>query len=171
MSTRRAVFQLLAIALTYFYPVLYQEAVHDSRYIYHLNILICNNTEYLHGCRHEIGHKMSVDMAMEGKSTKFSNAVSAFIYLEMKKDKPSDLAIFLILYPNMYQFGDWYQPMMEEYAAIYAWADGDISKIPELLRGFYSPDNYYKELYSCLVKRPGVNICDGSNISILEKQS
>lgn len=171
MSTKRVIVQLFVIALTYFYPVFYREAVQDSNYIYNLNILICNNTEYLRGCRHEIGHKMSVDMGLDGKSKEFSNAVSAFIYLEMKKDQPHDLATFLIIYPNMYQFGDWYQPMMEQYAAIYAWADGDISKIPELLRGFYSPDNYYKDLYSCLAKRFGMNICDGSNISILRKQS
>ena len=171
MSTKRAIIQMLLVALTYFYPVLYNETVHDSRYIYGLNILICDNTEYLRGCRHEIGHKMSVDMRMDGKSKEFSNAISAFIYLEMKKEKPSELATFLILYPNMYQFGDWYQPMMETYAAIYAWADGDVSKIPELLRGFYSPDKYYQNLYSCLTKGPGVNICDRSNISILPQKS
>lgn len=130
-----------------------------SSYSYRLNVLDCNNLEPLKGCRHEIGHKMDDDLGMPSLSTEFAIATQAHLIYEMSTlEVPDDTAILIRLYPD--------RDPREIYAAIYASVDGDITRLPVSLQGFYSKDESYLILYDCLAQ-PGVNIC-GRSISFLK---
>jgi hypothetical protein len=145
-----------------------------SSYSYDLNILDCNNTKYMGGCRHEIGHKMDDDLGSPSLSPEFGQAVQLYIMVGLGNGKsPDKLAVMLLTHPGVYQY-DRTHPVMvqrEIYATIYAWANGNISKIPPSLRRFYSTDKSYKELYSCLTQYNHFNICGYKNFSYLKGAS
>ena len=141
-----------------------------SSYSYDLNLLDCNNTKYMAGCRHEIGHKMDDDLDSPSLSPEFGHAVQLYIMVGLRGQSQDRLAAILLTYPGIFQY-DQSHPVMvqrEIYASIYAWADGDISRIPESLRGFYSTDESYLDLYSCLSRSNTFNICDFKNFSYVK---
>ena len=138
-----------------------------SSYSFNLGVLDCNNLDHLKGCRHEIGHKMDHDLGMPSESYEFGKALQNFMFFELNlKEEPSELGWLLFLYPGVYTHGDGSPPQRELYAAIYAWAEGDYSRIPDVFKPFYSPDPSYLELYDCLAD-PGINVC-GTSISNLK---
>lgn len=133
-----------------------------SSYSFLIGVLDCNNLNPLMGCRHEIGHRMDHDLGVPSESYEFGNALQIYMLAEFNKDAPSELAEFLIIYPGVFvHVNSPASTAKEVYAAIYAWSDGDLSKIPDTLRRFYSSDRSYLDLYECLAK-PGLNVCDRS---------
>lgn len=142
----------------------------NSTYYYLVDVLYCDNTQYMRGCRHEIGHKMDYDLGVPSESYEFGQALKGYMLSEFKKDDPSELSKILIEYPGVY----YYEPTQtsstqkELYAAIYSWADGNVSRIPKELRPFYSKDRSYLRLYSCLSKRDNFNVCDQTSFSYIE---
>ncbi len=141
-----------------------------SSYSLHFRTLDCNNTIYMRGCRHEIGHKMDQDLGMPSQSPEFGNAVQQFLLSDLHQPMPSTLAIALVTYEGVYSRSknNPGSPVIEIYAAIYAWSDGDLSKLPESLRVFYSSDPSYLKLYDCLAVPNQLNICDGRNFSFIK---
>jgi hypothetical protein len=142
-----------------------------SYYSFELNFLDCNNLDYMSGCRHEIGHKMDDDMGVPSLSPEFGHAVQLYILTDMldKNKKPGELASILFLHPGVYVYDAThpYQVQRELYASIYSWANGDVSKIPEIFQPFYSTKTSYLDLYDCLSKPTRLNVC-GFSISHLK---
>lgn len=133
-----------------------------SSYSFNIGVLDCNNIEPLKGCRHEIGHKMDGDLGMPSLSTEFAIAFQSYVLVETRLGHmPSDLAMTMVLYPE--------RDSRELYATIYAKVEGDVSKLPESLRVFYSDDPSYLDLYDCLAQT-GLNIC-GRSISYLKGEA
>ena len=60
----------------------------------------------------------------------------------------------------------WSSPQEELYASMFAWANGDISEMPEPFRSFYSTDLKYRQLQECLTAPGYVHIGD-LNMSLL----
>jgi len=143
-----------------------------SSYLFLVNgvgVLDCN---YFYGCRHEIGHKMDQDLGFPSESPEFGHALQMYMLVELKREAPSDLSVFLIMYPGVFaaypgQGGGSLQN--ELYATVYTEANGDISLIPESLQPFYSKDQKYLDLYSCLTRPNRFNICDGTNFSYMDE--
>lgn len=131
----------------------------NSSYSFNLNILDCDNIEYLRGCRHEIGHKMDDDLGRPSLTSEFIIATQAYATAQLDLlVVPDDLAIFIRVYPD--------KNPIELYAGIYAYVEGDISKLPPPLQKFYSNDPVYLDLYDCLAQI-GLNIC-GRSVSFLK---
>lgn len=142
-----------------------------SSYSFELNILDCDNIQYMSGCRHEIGHKMDDDLGSPSLTSEFGNAVQLYIMVGLMHTPQDKLAVTLLTYPGVFQY-DKTHPLMiqrEVYAAIYAWVDGDVSKLPDSFKPFYSDDPSYLDLYDCLAKN-GLNIC-GQSISSLKRET
>lgn len=131
-----------------------------SSYSFNLGVLDCNNIEphNNNGCRHEIGHKMDDDLGMPSLTPEFAVATQATVQAMMISLQPNDMAIFISVYPD--------KDPRELYAGIYAYVEGDISRLPKDLRPFFSADESYLDLYDCLAQ-DGLNIC-GRSISILK---
>lgn len=133
-----------------------------SSYSYGLNVLDCNNLEYLKGCRHEIGHKMDDDMGWPSLTDEFAIATQAHVIVQTRPlEVPDDVAFVISLYPD--------RDPREIYAAIYASVDGHIERLPAALQPFYSTDQSYLTLYDCLSDHPGLNVC-GLSFSYLRSQ-
>jgi len=137
-----------------------------SSYSFMVNVLDCDNINYMSGCRHEIGHKMDDELNMPSLSKEFGGAVQLYILAEMKKPDTSALALIILTHPGVYSYDSTHPIMIqrEVYASIYAWAEGDINLIPDIFKSFYSTDRSYLDLYECLAQ-PGFNVCNGLNIS------
>ncbi len=181
MSTRKIQRQLIVslvsiLALFLLYAAfIYEINPSASSYSYDLNILDCNNISHMQGCRHEIGHKMDDDLGLPSMSEEFGHAVQLYILVGLADGRnPDRLAVTLLTFPGIFQYDSSHPKMVQReiYAAIYAWFDGDVSKMPKIFWSFYSTDPSYLELYSCLAKPGQFNICDGLNFSLLkgEKQ-
>ena len=140
-----------------------------SSYLFWANVLDCNNTTYLRGCRHEIGHKMDDNLNQPSQSYEFSVAVNSYLLKEYRYGHPSDLAIYIHDYPAIYkEYYPTQKAMRRElYAAIYAHVNGDISLIPRGIRRFYSKDPLYESLYSCLAQPGQFNICGMDSFSYI----
>jgi hypothetical protein len=161
MFTTRVYLTLFVLAMIITGPMFAQETLPGtSSYSFNLNVLDCDNTDYLRGCRHEIGHKMDDDLGMPSQSDEFLIATRAYaIYQLDMKVNPDPLAMFIRLYPDALP--------VELYAGIYSFVDGEVSQLPESIRAFYSTDTSYLDLYVCLTDTV-FNICGGRNFSLLK---
>lgn len=130
-----------------------------SSYSFRLNILDCDNIRPLQGCRHEIGHKMDDDLGMPSQTNEFVRASQLYVIYQITSLEPSDLAVFMHLYPD--------KRPHEMYAGIYAYIEGDTSKLPEDLKPFFSNDPSYLKLYDCLTRNELLNLC-GLSYSFLK---
>lgn len=129
-----------------------------SSYSFNTGVLDCDNLEYLKGCRHELGHKMDHDLGMPSQSIEFAIATQTIVETMWLTLEFNEFASFIESYPD--------DDPRELYAGLYAYVDGDISKLPESLQPFFTSDSLYLDLYDCLAQ-PGINIC-GRSISILK---
>lgn len=141
----------------------------QSSYSFLTGVLDCYNIQHMRGCRHEIAHKMDQEEGMISKTPEFGHSVQTYLLKELRKENPSELAQILITYPGVYIYEPTQisSPQVEVYAAIYAWAEGDLHRIPRGLRKYYSSSPFYLSLYSCLSNPQQINICYGKNISYL----
>lgn len=133
----------------------------SSSYSFNLDILDCDNLEYLKGCRHEIGHKMDDDMGMPSQSKEFAIATQAIVQTMWITLEPDEFGMFIQLYPD--------SNPIELYAGLYSYVEGDISKLPESLQPFFSTDASYLDLYDCLAQS-GLNVC-GRSVSYLKGET
>jgi len=140
-----------------------------SSYSFWSNILDCNNVNYMRGCRHEIGHKMDDDLGLISESSEFGTALTGYMLHELKTEKPSELSEVLIGYPGVFShYSGQGSAQQEIYAGIYSWANGDLSKIPQTLRPFFSSDQSYLDLYECLSRENRLNLCNRTSISYIK---
>jgi len=112
------------------------------------------------GCRHELGHKIDHDMGDVSKSDEYGKAVSLYLFYQLKYDDPNKFTSLIMRQTGMFYYSDSYKqfgieagssPQQELYATMYAEVKGDISKLPEIFRSFYSNDVKYEKMYDYLV--------------------
>lgn len=109
---------------------------------------------------------MDADLKHRSRSYEFSHAVQLYLYVELHHETVSDFAMAVLTYPPMMSHRVVRFPVSssgqeELYADMYAWVDGDIGRLPEIFREFYTNDASYRDLYQCLMANK-VNICDGA---------
>ncbi len=121
-----------------------------------VDLLVCTGP----GCWHEIGHKMDADLGYPSRTPQFGLAIQQYVLVEMRSQTPSKLAEALFTYPYRYDEIHPY-PTYELYAIIYDYVQGDLSKMPEIFRPFYSDSEMYSILHRCLMEE-GVNPCGRS---------
>jgi hypothetical protein len=107
-----------------------------------------------------------MDAALDhpSRSYEFSHAIQLYLYVELHHEAVSDFAMAILTYPPMMNHRVARFPVSssgqeELYADMYAWVDGDIDKLPEIFRDFYTNDASYRALYQCLVANK-INICN-----------
>jgi hypothetical protein len=146
----------------------------NSAYNYITGTLYCK-TRY--ECIHEVGHRMDGDLGKPSKSRAFADILRLYVQTEFMKGPgvTSDMTYRIIYFPGVLEYSRqysplgieiWSSPQEELYASMFAWADGDISQIPDAFRSFYSADPKYHQLQECLTGPGWLHVC-GVNISLL----
>jgi hypothetical protein len=120
--------------------------------------MFCDSAE---GCRHEIGHRMDDDQRYPSRSKEFGTAVLLYAYANIKyTDALEPFSAAILAQDGMLRYSDDFtligverfsSPQEELYANIYQLAGGNIDRLPEIFRPFFSRDAKYIELYDCLM--------------------
>lgn len=87
-------------------------------------------------CIHEIGHRVDEEMGWISQTPNFKAAVRIYLVVELAKPNRGALPVFVLdsalSVPNSDS-----NTMMELYANILEWCDGQPEKLPKILRPFY----------------------------------
>jgi len=169
MLKKLVVIMVIVIIMATSFVVLFDPS--RSSYLFLVGNVGVLDCDFLYGCRHEIGHRMDQALGFPSESPEFGFALQTYMLTELMAETPSEFAKYLITYPGVYSYARVQKAstQIELYAGIYTWADGDISLIPESLQLFYSKDQRYLDLYSCLTQPKRFNVCDGANFSYMKE--
>ncbi len=111
-------------------------------------------------CRHEVGHLIDDDMGHISRSKEFGTALMLYVMYQIKYSELDRFGVIIFTNPGSLVYSNSYQPYNTEagsspqeelYAKLYAEVDGDISKLPPLLRKFYQTNPEYDKAYTSLI--------------------
>lgn len=111
-------------------------------------------------CRHEVGHLMDKDLGYPSKSKAFGKSLLVYTVYKLRYEEMDDITKTILGNPGSlvysesfeaYSFESGSSPQQELYANIYADVNGNIEKIPPILRRYYSESSKYDEVYEELV--------------------
>jgi hypothetical protein len=129
----------------------------NSFYFAPMKLAYCVKPE---DCRHEVGHLIDDDMGHISRSKEFGTALMLYVMYQIKYSELDRFGVIIFTNPGSLVYSNSYQPYNTEagsspqeelYAKLYAEVDGDISKLPPLLRKFYKTNPEYDKAYTSLI--------------------
>lgn len=119
--------------------------------------MFCNSAG---ACLHEIAHMIDDEAGYPSRSPEFGGALMVHLAFAFGYQMDDTAKLILaqdgvLTYNADYSLGGvemWSSPQAELYANIYEMHGGDVAKIPDALRPFYSDNEKYTDLYNCLMQ-------------------